>query len=353
VRPMNRRPLARRRPKRTPKDVTVRIGGSAALPAVLSQLGFDPTQVVAEAGVDPALFDDIDNLISFVARGRLLGHCVARTRCAHFGLLLGQQAQLEHLGLLGRLVQSTPDVGTALRSLVRYSLAHVRGAVITLEVYGASARLGYASVHPEVEATDQISDGSIAFLFKILRTLCGPAWRPTELLFARREPEDLEPFQQYFRAPLRFNAAQFAIVFAAEWLAHRLPTADPASCASLQLQVEALVARHREDFPEHVRCVLRTTSLTGPSRLDDVAAAMSLHARTVGRRLAAAGVTFQALVDEDRFERARQLLENTALEVNDIAAALDYADASGFIRAFRRWTGTTPGDWRAQPAAAR
>jgi AraC-like DNA-binding protein len=333
--------------------VTVRVGGSAAIPAVLEQLGFDPAHILAETGVDPALFDDVDNVISFAARGRLVDHCVNRTGCRHFGLLLGQQAQLQHLGLLGSLVLSAPDVATALRSLVRFSQAHVRGAVVTLEVYGPSVRLGYASVHPEVEATDQLSDGAIAFLFQILRKLCGPAWRPTEVLFARREPEDVELFQQFFRAPLRFNALQFAVVFPAGWLRHRLPAADPALRAGLQQQVEALADRHRDDFPEQVRRVLRTTSLAGPSRLDDVAAACSLHARTLGRRLQAAGVTFQSLVDADRFERARQLLEHTGLDVHDIAASLDYADASAFIRAFRRWCGTTPGDWRARRAAAR
>ena len=74
----------------------------------------------------------------------------------------------------------------------------------------------------------------------------------------------------------------------------------------------------------------------------------SMHSRTLSRRLNDFDTGFQELVDEGRFEIARQLLANTALDVRQIAASLDYADASAFTRAFRRWSGTTPAVWRAQ-----
>ena len=347
------------RPKRPPLEVAVRIGGTAAMPAVLAQLGFDPAELLLEAGVDPALFGNLDNLIAFAQRGRLVRHCVARTGCTHLGLLIGQQAQLQHLGLLGELVQCAPDVATALATMVRYAPAQVRGAVPTLEVYGESVRLGYASYHAEAEATEQVSDGGVALLFQVMRGLCGPAWRPTEVLLARREPESREVFQQFFQAPLRFNAAHYALVFPARWLAHPLAAADAGLHGQLRRQADALAARYRGDVPDQVRRVLRMASTMAPMRpmgstaLHEVAAALSVHARTLGRRLNAAGTSFQALVDEDRFEQARQLLENSTVAVNEIAASLDYADASAFIRAFRRWTGTTPGDWRDTRAQAR
>ena len=96
---------------------TVRIGGALAIPSVLVSLGADPAAVLAEAGVDLALFDDPDNVISYAARGRLLSHCAARTGCPHFGLLVGHHMQLNDMGLIGLLVRYSPDVGTALQWL--------------------------------------------------------------------------------------------------------------------------------------------------------------------------------------------------------------------------------------------
>jgi AraC-like DNA-binding protein len=214
-------------------------------------------------------------------------------------------------------------------------------------VHDRSAMLGYGIHLPHVEATDQTADGAVAVIFNILRTLCGPEWRPLEVLFAHRRPEDVGPFRRYFRAPLRFDAEQNAVAFSAEWLNRRLPEADPELQRLLQKQIDALEARHRDDFPEQVRGVLRTALLAGHAKADEVAALFSMHSRTLNRHLNAFGTTFQRLVDEGRFEIARQMLEDSAMDVSRIATSLDYADASAFTRAFRRWSGTTPATWRA------
>ena len=330
-------------------DATVRIGGTLALPAVLRSLGADPARVLAEAGFDPKLFDDPDNLVSYAARGRLLAHCAETTGCQHLGLLVGEHGGLHTLGLVGLLVKYSPDVGTALRSLVRHTHLHVRGARTTLAMDGDSAMLSYEIHQPRVEATDQTGDGAIAVLFNIMRTLCGPAWKPAEIQFAHRKPENVGPFRRFFRAPLIFDAEQYAVAFAADWLNRSLPGADAELHRLLQKQIDALETRHGDDFPEQVRSVLRSTLVTGHATADRVAALFSMHARTLNRRLNVFGIGFQELVDEGRFEIARQMLEDSAMPVSQIAAMLDYADASAFTRAFRRWSGTTPARWRATP----
>ena len=71
-----------------------------------------------------------------------------------------------------------------------------------------------------------------------------------------------------------------------------------------------------------------------------------MHSRTLHRRLTEFDTTFQQLVDEGRFEIARQMLSNTSMVVGQIADSLGYADASAFTSAFRRWSGTTPAKWR-------
>ncbi len=308
--------------------------------------------MVGEAGLDLKLLADPDNLISYAARGRLFAWCVARTGCKHFGLLLGQQGQLSSLGLVGFLAQSSPDVGTALRSLVRYFHLHARGGAPTLAVHGNSAMFGYDIYQPNVEAIDQTGDGAIAMAFNIMRSLCGSGWKPVEVLFAHRKPADVGPFRRFFRAPLRFDAEQYALVFSATWLTHRVSSADSDLRRLVQKQIDALDARHRGDFPEQVRSVLRSALLTGHGTADQVAALFSTHSRTLRRRLSDFGTNFQALLDEGRFEIARQMLEDSAMEVSQIAASLDYADASAFTRAFRRWSGTTPAVWRTKRRAA-
>jgi len=336
--------------RRGPREGTVRIGGSLAIPAVLRSLGADPAEVLGEVGVDLKLFDDPDNLIGFAARSKLVSHCVARTGCGHFGLLVGQQGGLHSFGLVGFLVKFSPDVESALRSYERYLHLHVRGAALNLEVNGDSALLCFDIYQPNIEAVGQIVDGALATAFNVMRNLCGPGWNPTEVRFAHRRPEDLGPFRQLFGPPLRFDAERNSLAFSADWLSRPVPNADPEMRRLLQKQIDALEARHGDGFPEQVRSVLRSALLTHDAGADRVAALFSMHSRTLSRRLHAFGTSFQELVDEGRFEIARQMLDDSDMGVARIADLLSYADASAFTRAFRRWSGTTPALWRARTA---
>jgi len=335
------------RAKRRPcADATVRVSGLAALPEVLGTLGADPAAVLAEAGVDPTLFEDPENLIPLAQLGRLMRLCVARTGCMHFGLLVGQQGGLHTLGLVGLLARLSPDVGTALRRLADCMHLHQGGTLTAVAVDGDAATLSYDIDRRYEEATDQIGDGALATLFNILRGLCGPGWRATAIRFAHRAPDDVRPFREFFAAELRFDAGQNAIVFPGAWLRHPLPADDAELQRLIATQIARLEARHGDEFPEQVRGVLRAALMTGHAGADEVATLFSMHSRTLNRRLGAFDTSFRQLVDEGRFAIARELLECTQLDVSGIAGALSYADASAFTRAFRRWSGTTPAAWR-------
>jgi AraC-like DNA-binding protein len=333
--------------RRSLDEATVRIGASLSIPAVLSRLGADPAKVLAEAGFDLHLFDNPETRISFAARGRLVCHCAEATGCDHFGLLVGQQNDLKSMGLVGLLVRYSPDVKTALRSLVRHFHLHAHGAVMELARDGDIAELRFAIYHPNVVGASHVGDASVATMFNIMNTLCGPHWTPAEVQFALRGPKDVRPYRQFFGVPVLFDAENYALVFSADYLGRPLPGADSDLHCLLQQQIDALEARHGDDFPEQVRSVLRTALPAAHGKADQVAALFSMHRRTLCRRLTAHGTSFQALVDEIRYEIARQFLEDSEADVGHIAAMLDYADASAFTRAFRRWSGCTPARWRA------
>jgi len=194
--------------------------------------------------------------------------------------------------------------------------------------------------------TIQTGDAAVASMLNIMRTLCGPTWTPMEVWLAHRAPGTSAPFRRVFHAPVLFDVAQYAMVFDARWLSHPLPATDPEQRHLLQQEISRLENQFTHNLPEQLRRVLRTTLTTRYTGADQIADIFSMHPRTLSRRLAECGVSFQELLDEGRFEIARQLLRDSAMEVRQIADMLDYADASAFTRAFRRWSGTTPALWR-------
>jgi AraC-like DNA-binding protein len=340
-----------RGPERLQPDGSVRVATILAIPEVLRGLGFEPSRVLADAGIDVGVFDDPDNRLSYEKRSHLVSVCVERTGCRHFGLLIGREAGLHSLGLVGLLARYETDVGAALRSVERFMHLHVRGAGVTLSTDGDMATFGYAIHARRTEATDQIGDAALAIAFNVLCTLCGPDWSPVEIRFAHRRPTDVGPHRRFFRAPLQFDAEQNAVVFKARWLSRSLPVDDPELRRLLRRQIEDMDARQGDDFASLVRGVLRSALLTSHCRADQVAALFSTTSRTLHRRLKLHGTSFRCLAEECRFEIARQLLEDTTMDVSRIADALAYSECSAFTRAFRRWARMPPGRWRARRIA--
>ena len=339
-------PMKPPRESQRPENNTVRIATAASIPKVLKQLGYDPVPLLAELGLELSLFDDPDNVIPYALRSRLIQLCVKTTDCQHFGLLVGQHIGLSSVGLVGFLVQQSSNVQTALQSLVRYSPLHVRGGVVYMDEGDGSVLLGYGIYQPKVEAREQIEDGAHAVLFNILRELCGPQWRPLEVRFTHRKPTDIRPFRQFFKAPLIFDAERSGVLFSSKWLQQSVSGAKPELRRLLQKYVDDLESHYSDDFVAQVRRVLHTALVTQHATAERIAELFSIHPRTLNRRLKVSGTNFHKLADQSRFEIAQQWLEHSSMELTQIAAALGYAEASAFTRAFRRWSGTTPSLWR-------
>lgn len=318
-----------------------------AVPQVLRDLDKDPDEVLREAGVDPALIANAENVLPFRIGGALLEHCVARTGCNHFGLLIGQRSRIAMLGVLGLLVENSPDVGTALRTLVQYLHLQDRGAVPTLAVGGSRAILGYVIYEKEVPASDQICAASMGVACNIMRALCGPDWRPDEVRFPFRKPADTAPFRQFFRASLRFDAHQAALVFPATWLQRPVRDFDLGVRSAAEALAAVLEGKQCGNFAGKVRRALCALLVSGRASQAEVARAFAMHRRTLNRRLQSAGITFRELLVDVRFDLARQMLKNTETPLAEIASRLDYGSASAFSRAFRRRCGCNPTEWRA------
>ena len=324
----------------------VRVGSLFAVPVLLRERGLDPSTVLAGLGLDPCTFDDPDNRIHYRVAGRVVQRCVDATKCPHFGLLLGQRATILSLGSLGELMLCAPTVQVALRDLALHMDAQTRGGVVTHEVEGDIAALGYGVYLPDMPAQAQICDLALAYACNVLRALCGSAWVPSEVTFSHAAPRDAGPYRQFFNGPLRFDAGRSAIVFRKSWLERALPGHDAGRHRALQLALVTQAIPTDADLTESVRRALRTMVPRGRGSEAAVAALLSMPMRTLRRQLATQGATFRSLSGQVRYEIARQLLVDSTMTMADIAEVLGYANASAFTRSFRRWTGSPPAAWR-------
>lgn len=338
-----------RHPRRSPANETAsqRVGAFTALPALIRQLGADPAPLLEGAGLAPDALDAPEGRASYAALGRLMRDAAARTGCAHFGLLAGRIWHLPDLGLLGELVRHSPTVGEALRTLTVYQHLNSEGGLAFLIRRGGVVDLGYAIYHPGAPGAEQYYDAVLTAAVNFLRDLCGPGWAPSEVFLPRERPAETAPYRSLFKVAPRFDAEVCALRFPERWLAQPVAGADPARLRAVRAGAEVL---GHGQLIEQVRRALRLLLLQGGASGNAAAQMLSMHRRTLNRRLQAEGTTFQQVLDEIRFEVARQLLAGSRIALDDVAATLGYSGVCPFMRAFRRWSGTTPGRWRREAA---
>jgi len=320
-----------------------RIGALTALPALIRSLGADPAPIFAGAGLRPNAFDHPANRIPFAALTQVLSEAAARTGCPHVGLLAGRTWHLSDLGALGEIVRHSPTVGLALEEFVVLQHLHSGGALTFLLHRGGVVDFGYAIYDPDARDTVQAYDTAIAVAMNMMREVCGEGISPSEVFLPHAVPVDVAPYRQFFRAPMRFNAELCALRFPESVMRRPIEGAD---AARLRTALAEARASGKAILVQGVYRTLRTLLLQGHSSGTDVARVLMMHRRTLNRRLSAEGTTFQRVLDEVRFALAKELLENSAVSMHDVAAALGYAGLAPFMRAFRRWSGTSPGEWR-------
>jgi AraC-like DNA-binding protein len=329
-----------------------RVGFLATVPGLLRALGAEPAKVLAAAGLQPEALDDPEGTIPYSSMGRLLRIAAEQTRTPHFGLLIGQRIDTASLGLVGALMSNAPSVGAALEDLAAHQHRNARGALVYLLPHADQIMFGYAVYQKGIEGSTQIYDGAAAAAFNILRSLMPAAdVSRVEIQISHTIPEDVLPYQNYFQTHIRFSTEHTGALFPKSWLTQTIAGADPNRRMDLQGKVAVFWAAGEFDFVARARRALRLGLMTGRISGDQLAARFDLSRRTLHRHLKAQGYSFQELLDETRFELARQLLTDTRLPMAEISAILRYAEQAVFTRAFIQWAGSTPSEWRAAHSA--
>lgn len=338
---------------RTPvvEDGGVRCGILRAWPEVLDELGVDADALFAEAGLSRAHFEDPENTITYSVGALLLQRSVDLTHTPHLGILISAPLTLSALGAMGFLMRASPTVAHALGLLAQHFAVHDRGGQVTVETTDAVSMLGYRVKTPSLPAVEQIHMIAAGAATAFVRELCGPQWRPLEVQLPFRRPATTEPFSRVLRAPLRFDADRMNVVFPTSDLARSVATADPVLYRMMAERIQAVLAMQHQDLPGRVRDLLKTQVFLPACNGEVVAGRLGMSLRTLKRRLQDSGTTLQSIRDEVLAEAATQLLRCTDKSATEIGLILGYADASAFTRAFQRWHGMAPGQWRSLAAA--
>jgi AraC-like DNA-binding protein len=318
------------------------------MPAVraLIAAGCDHRAALASVGLCLEDLERPNRRIAHSRAMRFLDNAVALSGDPSFGLRCGTYADIADLGLMGMLLVSAPTFGDSIDRVQRFGkLLH--DAACDFGEHIGDLYYWYMEmkgVEMSIAALESVVSGSVARM----RFWAGPEWAPHEVWFAHPEPGHGEAYRQVFRCDVRFQAPRTAVVLPASML--KVPnTADTAIAALIERRAEAALAEltDAQTFSSRVRQeILRGL---GTEEIGAPALARRLHVSraTLTRKLALEATTLSAVLDAARRDLAVEYLRNGNLPLEELARRLAFSDARAFRRAFQRWTGSSPAEFRA------
>lgn len=223
---------------------------------------------------------------------------------------------------------------------------------IRVVTVGASTRISFQWTWAKGPTPNSLIDAVFANTHLLLRSGTGKDLAPQRIELMRPRA-DLQRYAKHFACEVFVGASHDALVYASQTLDERFVTSNPALIAALLPGLDMQLATVLpQPLDQQVKAVLTKMMRGQRPSIEAVARQLCLSPRTLQRRLSDAQTSYQAILDAVRLDTACKLLGHTALEPGEIAFYLGFEETNSFLRAFNKWQGMTPTQWRAQASIA-
>jgi len=317
------------------------------LAEVLNRRGCDGNALLRLLGLNPERLGAQDVRVPQTRAAEFVRRAMHVTGEPGLGLMIASELRMSLHGALGVAVMSSPTLDDALDLGSRFM--QLRLPLVRMARYqeGGRAVLRFRTDDETGPLNGFVMDAITVGLVQMGEQLLGGELTGVEIWRRGPRPRYYERYGAQLPAPVRFDMPDDAIRFPARWLSAPIRFSDELAARLSRKQCEQALRQLRADvsMATRVRRVIET-SHPFPCSLGRVAEALCLSQRTLKRRLKEEETCYQAQVDRVRLQRAHALLRSTELPMNQVAEALGYADAANFTRAFRRWVGCSPSQYR-------
>jgi AraC-like DNA-binding protein len=313
----------------------------------LDGAGLPTAELLAAAGLRREQLRGPDAHIPFKAHVMLLENAARALQDQCFGFRLGSKVELTEAGLVAYVTLNSHDLGAALRNLCRYLVILTEGSVGDLRQEAGEVKLRFSFADPAGTASRQLHEFGVTAMVRVIETMTGHRVRP--LRIELHHDTACPMLARELGLPIAVHQPHSALVLDPASLMVPVVNADARLLDLLRRYADDLLARRgRNDdvLARAERCILDNLH-SGDVGVARLARSLGMSERTLARRLAAHGLTPAGLVEEMRQQLATRYLAERSFPLARITYLLGYSDLSAFTRAFRRWTGRTPSEWRA------
>jgi AraC-like DNA-binding protein len=300
--------------------------------------GLSSAALLAGSGISAADLSRADTRITTNQEMQVCANAVALKR--DIGLELGRRMHVSSYGMLGYALLTSATFGDALRLAMRYPA--LLGTLFELSLEDDGERVWFVAA--DYRENPALAVFNAEFCLVSLKVICDDLLgHPLE----HAAPDYQATYAEHFDCPLSFGAPDNAFAFDRAWLDQPLPLADVITHQAMaeRCRKQNTEFTGRQAWLGRIRQLLGAQLHAAPG-LEGLAAQMKCSARTLRRHLKDLGCSYQELLDELRFEQAKQMLCDDQLPIYQIAEALGFSETASFRHAFVRWSGVAPSQFR-------
>lgn len=305
-------------------------------------------QVLARFGLSSVLTDDAYHRVPLKRYLKMFHWLADELNEPNLGLEISARTGVETIGAVGYLFLSSANLEMAFRSLVRNIKAIQDVSHMDFTVGTRYALVSYRVAHQQLAECRQDNEYSLAFMWRLVQLFSGNRCPLVQVDFEHAPPPDAQYHRRFFRAPVLFNQPNNNLYFHRSALQTPSAALDSHLFPILEQQVSQSLAQREKlrRFSDQVTDILGDDLLREGARAGQVADRLGISTATLNRRLRAEGQTFKRLLDERCKLLAGRMMSQESLPVSTVARRLGYAETACLTRAFRRWYGMTPRQFR-------
>jgi len=316
---------------------------------LLEMYGLDAPTMFERHGIDLALLSNPDARIPSRTWDSLTRDAAGQIADPAFGLLAARCWHPSNLGVLGYAWLSSSTLRTGLGRLVRYWRLLGEASSTRLEESSAGLMVVLARQAPDPVSAAVTVDFVMSLLVDMCRMNAGSSLRPIAVHLRRVRPDNGEAYRRYFGCVVHFDADEDSFTLSRRDADRSLPSSNRQIAATLdRVLAERLAHLDKSDVVARCQAHLFEQMYSGEISEDVMAEQLHMSRRTLQRKLADADLTFQKLVDDTRRDLAMRHLDDPRHSITDVTFLLGFSQQSAFTRAFKRWTGMSPTEYRAQ-----
>lgn len=316
-------------------------------------LGGDADALLRAVHLRPDSLGRSDAFVPLRSVAEVIGRAASTLACPDFALRLAARQTVDILGPAALIARHSATAAAGVESIGRNLRSYSPALEIRLEPLSqVVVRYRFTVVAPLADRVG-LDELGIGVSYGVFRLLIGSHFRPLEVTFphARRAPNGIH--ERFFGCPVRFDAGDCGIDLRCSDLLRPRAADDPDVRDVVIRYLESTEGPGNESPSDEVRRLCMRMLATGHATAVQVAAHLGINVRTLQRRLAAEGTTFEALLDEVRRDRAEQYLRDSGLSLAEVAALVGYSHPSSLSRASLRWFGAPPRTVRSRQRADR